>query len=303
MQTLPHTRFTRSFSLMVLVMAYMFSYAFAGFTVVLLKDVAWHPLFKLALANLVGTVVIFCFSTGFGNSSFFDAYWSVAPPFFLVFLIPLAVPEADLFRQVLVSMAILFWGIRLTWHWGRHWKGIKMEDWRYTELKKGGRGIKAHLVDFFAIHFAPSLFIFGACLPLYPALTDHSRELSVFDMLAFALCLSAILIETIADQQLLFFKKRIKNPEEFMKSGLWRLSRHPNYFGEWLFWVGIYLMGLIANPAYWWTGIGVLLLLAMFLFASIPMMEKRMLAKRPEYGDYIKKVPAFFPSRPPLSLD
>lgn len=280
---------------MVLVMAYMLSYAFAAFTVVLLKDVAWHPLFKLALADVVGTVVIFCFSAGFKNSSFYDAYWSVAPPFFLVFLIPLAVPEADLFRQVLVSLAILAWGTRLTLNWGRHWKGIKMEDWRYAELKKGSRGAKALLIDFFAIHFFPTVFVFGVCLPLYPALVDHQRELGIFDLLGFALCLTAILIETISDEQLRLFKKRIKDPQEFMKNGLWQYSRHPNYFGEWLFWVGIYLMGLVANPHYWWTGIGLLVLLAMFLFASIPMMDKHMLSKRPEYAEHMKKVPGFFP--------
>jgi len=91
------------------------------------------------------------------------------------------------------------------------------------------------------------------------------------------------------------FKKRIREQDEFMKSGLWKISRHPNYFGEWLFWFGIYLFGLIANPAYWWTGIGAVLMLLMFLFISIPLMEKRMVAKRPEYADHIKKVSAFFP--------
>lgn len=295
MQTLPHTRFTRQFSFMVLVMAYMLSYAFAGFAVVMLKNTGWHPLAKLAIANGVGTVVIFCFSRGFKNSSFFDAYWSVAPAFFLIFLIPLAVPEADTFRQVLVSIAVLAWAVRLTLNWGRHWKGIKMEDWRYGKLKRENSGAKSLLVDFFGIHLFPAIIVFAIGLPLYPALADHKSELGVFDLLAFALCLTAILIETIADEQLRLFKKRIKDPQEFMRNGLWQYSRHPNYFGEWLFWVGIYLMGLIANPRYWWTGIGMLVLLAMFLFASIPLMDKHMVAKRPEYADHSKKVPAFFP--------
>ena len=295
MQTLPHTRFTRPFSFMVLVMAYLLAYAFAAFSVVLLKNTGWHPLFKLALADVVGTVVIFCFSTGFKNSSFYDAYWSVAPVFFLVFLIPLAEPGVDLFRQVLVSLAILAWGTRLTLNWGRHWKGIKMEDWRYVRLKKERRGASVYLVDFFGIHLFPTAIVFGVCLPLYPALVVHTGQLGAFDLLGFALCLTAILIETISDEQLRLFKKRIRDPHEFMKNGLWQYSRHPNYFGEWLFWVGIYLMGLIANPAYWWTGIGVLLLLALFLFASIPMMDKHMMAKRPEYAEHMKRVPAFFP--------
>lgn len=298
MQTLPHTRFTRPFSFLVIVIAYMLSYAFAAFSIVLLKDVDWHPLWKLALADTVGTVVIFIFSVAFKNSSFYDAYWSLAPPAFLVFLVPLALPEVDGFRQILVGTAVIFWGARLTLNWGRHWGGIKMQDWRYAELKGDSRGIKRLAVDFFAIHFFPTVFVFLVCLPLYPAVVDQQTPLTVFDLFAFALCLTAILIETIADEQLRLFKKRIKTPGEFMKSGLWKYSRHPNYFGEWTFWTGIYLMGLVANPAYWWTGVGIVVLLAMFLFASIPMMDKRMVSKRPEYADHIKKVSSLFPLPP-----
>lgn len=294
MQTLPHTRFTRSFSFLVVVMAYMLSYAFAAFTVVMLKNTGWHPLLRLALADVVGTVVIYLFSLGFRNSSFYDPYWSVAPPFFLLFFVPLAGSEADVFRQVLLGTAVMLWGVRLTGNWARHWKGIRMEDWRYVQLKRG-TAAKVFAVDFFGIHLFPTFMVFMACLPMYPALVKPQTELTVFDMLAFALCLTAIAIETIADEQLRNFKKRIREQDEFMKSGLWKISRHPNYFGEWLFWFGIYLFGLIANPAYWWTGIGAVLMLLMFLFISIPLMEKRMVAKRPEYADHIKKVSAFFP--------
>jgi steroid 5-alpha reductase family enzyme len=294
MQTLPHTRFTRSFSLMIVIIAYLISYAFAAFSIVLLKDVDWHPLWKMAVADAVGTLIIYFFSVGFKNSSFYDAYWSVAPAVFLIFLIPLANNGVDGFRQLLVSMAVLVWAIRLTLNWARHWEGIKMEDWRYVKLKQKG-GFSAFIADFFGIHFFPSFMVFMACLPLYPALVDSQGELTVFDLLAFAVCISAVAIEIIADEQVHLFKKRITEPGEFMKSGIWKYSRHPNYFGEWLFWVGIYLMGLLANNSYWWTGIGMLLILCLFLFASIPLMDERMKSSRPEYAEHMKKVSGFFP--------
>lgn len=294
MQTLPHTRYTKSFSLLIVVIAYILAYAFAAFTIKLLVGYDWHPLWKLALADVVGTLVIYFFSLGFKNSSFYDAYWSVAPPLFLVFLLPLASESVDGFRQLLCSAAVLVWAIRLTYNWVRGWPGIKHQDWRYTQLKQKG-GIIAFVADFFGIHFFPTFMVFMACLPLYPTLVDQQGELTVFDLLAFAVCLVAVAVELIADEQLRLFKKRIKDPQEFMHGGLWEYSRHPNYFGEWLFWFGIYLFGLMANPAYWWTGIGMLLMLAMFLFASIPLMDKRMLSKRPEYAQHMKKVSAFFP--------
>lgn len=292
--SLPQTRYTKSFSLLIVAIAYILSYAFAAFTITLLKDSDWHPLYKLALADAVGTLIIYFFSVGFKNSSFYDAYWSVAPPVFLLFLILISGAETADFRQILVSVALILWAIRLTFNWARHWKGIKMEDWRYVELKKKG-GIQAFIADFIGIHFFPTALVFALCLPLYPALVDHTSELTVFDMLAFAVCLSAITLETIADEQLRIFKHRIKDPQEFMKSGLWAYSRHPNYFGEWLFWFGIFLFGWLANPVYWWTGFGALFLLLMFIFITGPMMDKRMKEKRPEYAEHMKKVSGFFP--------
>ncbi len=290
----PKLRYTKSFSLLVVITGYLVSYALSAFAVYQFNPLDWHPLWKLFAANLVGMFVLFLFARVMKNSSFFDAYWSVAPPIFLVYLIPLDATADWNFRQVLVTVAVLIWAIRLTLNWARHWAGFSMEDFRYIELKKGG-GIKGFLVDFSAIHLFPALMVFAICLPLYPAVADYNDEITVFDLLAFAVALGGVAFETVADEQMHAFKRRIKQPSEFMRAGLWSYSRHPNYFGEWLFWVGIFLMGLAANPQYYWTGLGVILLLAMFLGASIPLMEKRMASKRPEYASYKRKVSAFIP--------
>lgn len=288
------TRFTKSFSLLLVAVSYTIAYALAAFLITFTKELDWHPLYRLALAHSAATLVVYIFSVAFKNSSFYDAFWSVAPPFFLLFLIPLSSENTDSFRQILVSVVLILWAFRLTFNWARHWTGIKMEDWRYVELKKGG-GVKAFFADFLGIHFFPTAMVFALCLPLYPALVEPVNEVTVLDLLAFATALSGIAIETVADEQLRLFKKRIKSPSEFMRSGLWSLSRHPNYFGEWLFWVGIFLFGIVSNSQFWWTGIGILSLLILFLFISGPMMDKRILEKRPDYKAHMKKVSAFFP--------
>lgn len=79
--------------------------------------------------------------------------------------------------------------------------------------------------------------------------------------------------------------------------GVWRYSRHPNYLGEALFWWGLYIFGIGADEPqrWWWTGVGALLITVMLLFASIPMMEKRQLERRPEaYAAYCRRVPSSF---------
>ncbi|MCB0640789.1 MAG: DUF1295 domain-containing protein, partial [Phaeodactylibacter sp.] len=71
--------------------------------------------------------------------------------------------------------------------------------------------------------------------------------------------------------------------------------RHPNYFGEISFWAGLFLFALAADPGYWWTGIGCFAMWVMFQFGTLPMMEKRNLARRPDYAEVMKRVPRLFP--------
>jgi len=83
-----------------------------------------------------------------------------------------------------------------------------------------------------------------------------------------------------------------------MDRGLWRYSRHPNYLGEIMFWLSMYLFALAVGLGFWWTGIGVVAMVAMFLGASIPMLDDRSEARRPEFADYRRRTSALIP-RPP----
>jgi steroid 5-alpha reductase family enzyme len=82
-----------------------------------------------------------------------------------------------------------------------------------------------------------------------------------------------------------------------MDQGIWSASRHPNYLGEISFWWGLYFFALSANPEKWWVIIGPVAITCMFLFASIPMIEKRLLERRKDYAEYKKRVPMLLPFR------
>ena len=87
--------------------------------------------------------------------------------------------------------------------------------------------------------------------------------------------------------------------ERILDTGLWAWSRHPNYCGELGFWLGLFLFGLAAYPTgWWWMILGVVLMTLMFLFASIPMMEKRSLERRPEYQQIIDSTSMLIPWPP-----
>jgi len=261
------------------------------------QDQDLHPLWIVAAADVAATLAIFFFSFIFGNSSFYDAYWSVAPPLIAVTLAIL--PQAaggDRARLLLVFTLTTLWAVRLTMNWARGWKGLSHEDWRYVDLRsKSGRAFWA--VSFGGIHLFPTLQVLLACLPLYPALLSP-RPVGWLDALAAAVMLLGIGFELVADEQLRHFV--VSNPErgKLLDTGLWAWSRHPNYFGEMSFWWGLWLFGLAADPSWWWTVVGPLAITLMFVFVSLPMIETRMAARREGWAAYVKRVPLVIP-RPP----
>jgi steroid 5-alpha reductase family enzyme len=241
------------------------------------------------------TFVIFGFSTFYRNSSLYDPYWSVAPvPIAVYWALNPAVTGVSRMRQVLAISLVSLWAVRLTYNWLRRWEGLVDEDWRYSDLRrKTGRWY--WLVDLTGIHLFPTVQVFLACLALFPVLSLGTGPLGMLDAIASVITLGAIWIEATADKQLHRFLQAEKKSGEILNKGLWAYSRHPNYFGEIMFWWGLYLLGLAADPSYWWTVMGPLSITLMFLFISIPMIDKRSLERRPHYAGHMKRVSACIP--------
>jgi len=278
------------------------------FAYIVTLGVAWgalevldqSPLWNMFWADLAATVAIFVFSRLYKNSSFYDAYWSVIPPLMALYWTMAATAQGiDMTRAWLVVILVWLWGVRLTANWATFWPGLEHEDWRYGPIKTNAGKWNA-LADFSAIHLFPTVIVFAACLPIYAAVAMDARPLNALDYLAAAVTLIAILIELVSDIQLHRFLTHRK-PGEIMKTGLWALSRHPNYFGEWLFWAGLALFGLAAVPsAWWWVLPGAIAMLVMFLVASIPMIDKRSVERRPEYQAHMARVSGFVPWFPKI---
>lgn len=287
---------TKSASLVRVTVAYMAAFAVAAAWLAWGPESDWLWLDTL-IADVLATIVIFCFSRVHHNSSFYDAYWSVVPPAIAIFWWASSdVPAADV-RAWLVVSVIVLWAIRLTGNWVYGWPGLHHEDWRYPMLRdRAGR--YELIVDFFAIHLFPTLQVFLGTVPVYVVLTAHGRDVGWLDILATLIGIGAIALEFVADLQLHRFVKE-RQPGQVMDRGLWSWSRHPNYFGEITFWVSLALFGVAAQPHdAWWLFAGSVAMLAMFLGASIPMMEERSIERRPSYQDVVDRVSMLVP-RPP----
>ncbi|MBR9922073.1 MAG: DUF1295 domain-containing protein [Bacteroidetes bacterium] len=288
-------KISRSTSFSIVIFAYLIATAAAFGAGWWADQQNWHPIWIAALADGIGTVVIFIFSYWRKNSSLYDPYWSVIPIMIAAYFLFLGqdVPANGL-RAMLTFSMVCLWGIRLTWNWARSWPGLHHEDWRYISLAKQ-TGKMYWAVSFSGIHLFPTIMVFLGCLPLYPALAESSASANVLDLVATLICLTAVAFEYIGDNQLLAFRRKPENKGKVCTTGLWKYSRHPNYFGEALFWLGLFFFGLAADPTSWWMGIGWLAIAAMFQFITIPMMEKRQKGNKPHYAEATKGIPMWIP--------
>ncbi|MEM9327264.1 MAG: DUF1295 domain-containing protein [Bacteroidota bacterium] len=243
------------------------------------------------LADISATVVIFIFSVALKNSSMYDPFWSVAPPIIAVYLMGYFTDGNDV-RSYFVLAGTMFWGIRLTVNWIRSWPGLHHEDFRYEELAEQS-GKWYWLVSFSGIHLFPTLIVYLGCLPMFFAF-NMGGPIGIWDYLGLAITILGTVIELVADEQMRVFKKTAPKGS-IMTSGLWRYSRHPNYFGEITFWFGLWLF-MIPDSGLWWTAIGWIAMVILFVFASVPMMDRRSLKNKPGYEEHMKNSTALFPS-------
>jgi len=260
--------------------------------------VGLHPIAIAALADLAATLVVFACSVALDNSSVYDPYWSVAP-------LPIAIywsAVAGTFglRQLLILALLAVWGARLTTNWALRWRGPADEDFRYVEIRaKTGKAYWA--ASLASIHVLPTAWVFLGLVPIFPALTRPGfAAFTALDVAAVPVTGLAIAIETIADRQLRSYLRSPHDEHGILNAGLWSRCRHPNYLGEILFWWGLFLFGMAAQPGRMWTAVSVLGPLAitlLFVFVSVPWMDRRMLSRHPAWAEHMKQTRALLPWR------
>ena len=251
-----------------------------------------HPVLVAAAADVAATLVVFAFSAARDNSSLYDPYWSVAP-FPIALYWSLGDGRIGL-REALVLLAVGAWGARLTWNCLERWRTLEHEDFRYAEIR-ARTGRLYWPASLLAIHLLPTAWVFLGLLPLQPVAAGPARPPGWLDLAAAAVTFGAVAVEAVADRQLSRFLALRTDPAAVLEAGLWSLSRHPNYLGEVLFWWGLFLFGLAADPGRAWTAAGALSITALFVLVSVPWMDRHMLARHPAWAERMRRVPALLP--------
>jgi steroid 5-alpha reductase family enzyme len=137
--------------------------------------------------------------------------------------------------------------------------------------------------------------VYLGCLAMFPLFENAGRELNAWDIAGTVILYGSVLYAFIADEQLRRFRVKPENKGKTINTGLWSLSRHPNYFGEISTWWGLSAFAIAAACDNYWVLIGPAAITIMFIFASIPMIEKRNLERRLGYKEYMLKTPMLLP--------
>ncbi len=257
-----------------------------------------NPLLKAGIADLIATVIIFAFSVVLNNSSVYDPYWSVAPIFLTIYWVIITPYKELYFLRILAIVIIIFiWGIRLTYNFLRQWKGFRHEDWRYAAYRTS-TGKWYWVISFIGIHFFPTIIVFCASVPVYFSIVRPAHYFGSLDILASLAALGAVLIEGSADNRLRRFILARTDIGKTLQSGLWKYTRHPNYFGDAAQWWAYYLVAL-STPWGWATIFGPAFMSFLLMRVSgVTLLEKDLKDSKPQYGDYIRRTSAFFPRFP-----
>ena len=248
-------------------------------------------LFALALILAVG-VVAWVVSVAIRNVAFVDSLWSL---FFLISAIVFAASAWPLgARGLLVTVLVAIWALRLSIYiTARNWG--EPEDHRYQKIRANNEPGFAwkSLYIVFGLQGVLAWFI---AMPLVPAILTPGG-IGPIEILASMLWLAGFVFEAGGDYQLARFKRDTSNKSRVLDSGLWRYTRHPNYFGDFCIWWAFYLFAFAAGG--WWTILSpVLMSLLLLKVSGVALLEKTITDRRPEYAEYVRRTNAFFPGAP-----
>ena len=273
----------RLFGILIIGLTYLLASAVGIGVFFLLPFEIW---FSVLVADVVATVVVFVVSVICSNASVYDPYWSVQP---IIILLAAACGFGVNLTGSLLIAVICFWGIRLTANWAYTFHGLDCQDWRYTMLKEKSGGFYP-IINFFGIHLIPTLIVYLCTIPAVYVL----KLAPDFNLLAlpFAiLSLLAVILQGVSDIQMHKFR-RLKTGG-FIRAGLWKYSRHPNYLGEILMWWGVGVYSAISVGVNLFI-VGAVANTLLFLFVSIPMADKRQ-SRKEGFEDYKNNTRSLLP--------
>ncbi len=239
-------------------------------------------------------ILLWLVSLAVRDSSIVDIAWG--PLLFLIGVTYYATTTAPGSRARLMMALVALWAVRLAAHIGARNLGHG-EDFRYAAWR-AQHPDTWWIRSYFKVFLLQGVIAWIVAMPLYYAITTNApAHWTMWDWAGVEVFAFGFLFEAIGDEQLRRFKANPANKGRVMNTGLWRYTRHPNYFGEAVLWWGLGLIGVAAGG---WLGLvgPAIITFLLIRVSGVAMLEKTLKETKPGYADYIARTPAFFPRFP-----
>ena len=249
-----------------------------------------------AVAIIVLMIGTWLLSMVWHDASIVDPVWPLG--FVVVVWVARAIADGNSARQWLLVVMVTLWGLRLSGYLAWRKRGAP-EDYRYQAMRRH-YGDRFGIISLFTVFALQGVLMWVVSLPAQLGQVRVDPDIGVLAIIGVAVWLVGITFESVGDAQLARFKSRPESAGQVMDQGLWKYTRHPNYFGDACVWWGIALVAAEAGIG----AIGIVGALVMSVLlvrvSGVPMLERTMAKRRPGYADYVARTSAFIP-RPPKS--
>ncbi len=249
------------------------------------------------LVVLILMVLVWVISVVAKDASIVDMVWGLG--FVLVAWATYLTSDAAGPRSLLITLLVTVWGLRLSGY--LVWRNLgEDEDKRYQKMREESPE-SFWWQSLFKVFLLQGLLIWVISIPV---IATQASESALFwlDYLAIAVWGTGLAFESVGDYQLARFKAQPGSEGKVMDNGLWRYTRHPNYFGDFCVWWGHYLVAVAGGA--WWTVFSPLLMSFLLMrFSGVSLLEKTITSRRPGYADYVARTNTFFPGPPSDGTD
>ncbi len=250
--------------------------------------------FKGLLLIVFLITLLWLLSVYLKNVSIVDAFWGIGFVILAIYYF-FTTPSSELHpRKVLLVVLAGIWGIRLSFYllirnWG------KPEDFRYQKFRKDYGAHRYWWYSFFQVFLLQGILLWMISAPLLSTpYFSSGKQLNSFDYIAVIVWVIGFLFETLGDYQLSKFKSNPSNKNKVLDTGLWKYTRHPNYFGDATIWWSFGLFS-IASGSYWPLISCLIMNLLLLKVSGVALLERTLAKSKPRYKVYMDKTPAFFP--------
>jgi steroid 5-alpha reductase family enzyme len=244
------------------------------------------------LVILVLMTTLWIFSVVYKNVSIVDLFWGIG--FILVSAVYFKCTDGNDTRKTILMILVTIWGLRLSGYLA--WRNIgKGEDFRYRQFRQTYGEHRYWWISYFQTFLSQGLLMWLISAPLLGAqFLGKGNEIGLLDFAGLILWLTGFIFEAVGDYQMARFKTNIQNKGKVMDNGLWRYTRHPNYFGDSSVWWGYGLICLSAGSYIPIVG-SILMTILIIKISGVTLLEKSLKENRPGYKEYIEKTSAFIP--------